>query len=184
MNKTTRYIHQTLFLFLVFLLLGMIVKESFEDGSLLIVGVIAAVGLCICMSFKSSQENSNPYIRADLLLAACVPLGAVVCYALNMLCDLGSVLAAGIVGVVASIIPYLNKESVVLKKAPAALYCGAFVGMSSIEIAPSVYVALAAGIIAGLFFLLSKNVFVGLGGKLGTIAFGGVVVCVFLQWLT
>jgi hypothetical protein len=46
--------------------------------------------------------------------------------------------------------------------------------MSSVII-PSIVLVIAAGILAGLFFYVIKNLFVGMGGKLGTIAFGGVV---------
>jgi hypothetical protein len=33
----------------------------------------------------------------------------------------------------------------------------------------------------GIFFMLSKNLFVGIGGKLGTIAFGGVVIITLIN---
>ena len=48
--------------------------------------------------------------------------------------------------------------------------------MSSTEISPSIEFAIAAGSITGILYMLSKNLFLGLGGKLGTIAFIGVAV--------
>jgi hypothetical protein len=44
--------------------------------------------------------------------------------------------------------------------------------MSSVEIIPSIVLVIAAGVLRACF-MLSKNLFVGIGGKLGTIAFGG-----------
>ncbi|WP_155807126.1 hypothetical protein [Gillisia marina] len=37
-----------------------------------------------------------------------------------------------------------------------------------------------AGIATGIIYILSKNIFIGVGGKLGTMAFGGVVIAFFL----
>jgi hypothetical protein len=54
--------------------------------------------------------------------------------------------------------------------------------MSSVAIIPSILVV-AAGILAGLFFMLSKNLFVGMGGKLGSIAFVGVVIITLINEL-
>jgi hypothetical protein len=56
--------------------------------------------------------------------------------------------------------------------------------MSSVEIIPSIVLVTAAGVFAGLFFMLSKNLFVGIGGKLGTIAFGGVVIITLINGLS
>lgn len=76
----------------------------------------------------------------------------------------------------ASFIPEINKDSSYLAKLPVAIYCGVFVGMSSSEIVPSIGFVTAAGLVAGVFLLLSKNLFLGVGGKLGTVAFGGVII--------
>ena len=66
---------------------------------------------------------------------------------------------------------------------PPAIYCGVFVGMSSAVIVPSVGFILAAGILAGVIYILSKNIFLGMGGKLGTMAFGGVLLVSLINWL-
>ncbi|WFO16126.1 hypothetical protein M601_021115 [Cellulophaga baltica 4] len=56
--------------------------------------------------------------------------------------------------------------------------------MSSSEITPSIYFVIAAGMVAGLFYMFSKNLFLGVGGKLGTIAFAGVVTVSLIYWLS
>jgi hypothetical protein len=52
-----------------------------------------------------------------------VPVGAVMCYLLNLYFDFGSVISAGIIGTLASFLPSINKESYYLKQLPAAIYC-------------------------------------------------------------
>lgn len=58
---------------------------------------------------------------------------------------------------------------------PAVIYCGAFAGMSSPLVLPGLlpgllWIALA-GALAGLFYSLTHQVWGGIGGKLGTLAF-------------
>ena len=67
---------------------------------------------------------------------------------------------------------------------PAAIYCGAFLSMSCLEKISHIGFVLAAGILAGIFLMLSKNLYLGFGGKLGTIAFEGVVIVSVLYSLT
>ena len=78
----------------------------------------------------------------------------------------------------------IKKQSFYLKKLPPALYCGAFIGMSSSAVTPSIYFVIAAGMVAGLFYMFSKNLFLGVGGKLGTIAFVGVVTVSLIYWFS
>jgi hypothetical protein len=59
-------------------------------------------------------------------------------------------------------------------KHAAAIYCGAFVGMSSAYVLNSFWAVLVAASLAALVFHLSSPVFQGYGGKLGTTAFLGV----------
>jgi hypothetical protein len=82
---------------------------------------------------------------------------------------LWSVISAGIIGTLASFLPSINKESL-FKTATSCFYCGVFVGMSSVAIIPSIVLVIAAGILAACFYVI-KNLFVGMGGKLGSIAF-------------
>lgn len=110
-----------------------------------------------------------------------VPFGAMCCYLLNSKTGLGSVISAGIIGTLASFLPNVNKHSNYFKKIPPAIYCGVFVGMSSSAVSPSIAYVVTASIIAGLFLLLSKNLFTGFGGKLGTMAFMGVFIVYLIK---
>ena len=70
-----------------------------------------------------------------------------------------------------------------LKQIPVSIYCGAFVGMSSVDTSPSILFVFAAGCVAGLLLMVTKNLYLGVGGKLGTIAFGGVILSSLMYWL-
>jgi hypothetical protein len=78
---------------------------------------------------------------------------------------MSAVLASSLVGIAGSLL---------FKRYEIELFTGSFVGMSSIILFTDVGVVLAA-LIASLVYLMGKNVFVGIGGKLGTSAFAGTL---------
>ncbi len=92
--------------------------------------------------------------------------GAFVAFTFNNYLGMGSVVAAGLVGTIAAIM---------IPKFGVPLYCGAFVGMASCVLFTSYLYLAIASIVAGIVFVLTKNVFNGFGGKLGTIALTGCI---------
>lgn len=62
------------------------------------------------------------------------------------------------------------------------MYCGAFAGMTAPFVADGYAFIILAGIFTGTILVLSKETLHGFGGKLGSIAFGGVsiVALIFL----
>ena len=96
---------------------------------------------------------------------------------------LGAVLAAGITGLISSALPYLNRRSDLLRELPVAIYCGAFAGMTAPFIAQGYLFIAAAGLVSGLILIISKNTLHGFGGKLGTIAFGGVSIIALILFI-
>ena len=164
-------------------LLTTILKSKYESDNFVAIASICLVVSAIFLGYRYLNLHHEDYDYEKLSVVIWVPIGAVICYFLNVLGNLGSVLSAGITGSIASLIPLLNKKSLYLNTLPAAIYCGAFVGMSSIEIIPTINFVIAAGLLAGIFLMFSKNLFLGIGGKLGTIAFGGVVIVSLLYSL-
>lgn len=173
----------TVFIMQVIFLM-MTLKENYESNNFLIVTSVLLIALTIFFGYRYLDLHHEEHSYEKVSVVIWVPIGALICYSLNVYGDLGSVLAAGITGTTASFIPAINKKSDYLEKLPAAIYCGAFVGMSSVEISPSVGFIVTAGVLTGVFFMLSKNLFLGIGGKLGSIAFLGVVVIYLLNWLS
>lgn len=67
---------------------------------------------------------------------------------------------------------------------PASIYCGAFAGMTASYVLPTAGWVTLAGILAGVIYSLARHFWMGIGGKLGTIAFAGTVVTVPLaRWV-
>lgn len=182
-NKTNRFFGATAFLLIPFVFLAITVKENIESKDTAAICLMVAIALIILFGYKYLNLHKEEHAYHKIAIALWVPIGAVTCYFLNIYGGLGVVLATAITGVVASFLPSLNKQSVYLKALPSPIYCGAFVGMSSAVIAPSIGFIVAAGILAGVLYLLSKNLFHQIGGKLGTLAFGGVIIVSLISWL-
>lgn len=144
---------------------------------------ILLIAISMALGYRYVSLHPKQYAYEKLSVAIWVPIGALACYSLNLHTNLGSVICAGIIGTIASFIPSMNKDVAYLQKIPAAIYCGVFVGMSSTLVLPSTYFVLASGTLAGIFYMLSKKLFFGFGGKLGTIAFCGVLVVALINYL-
>lgn len=161
----------------------MIIIEQYESNNFATILSIIIVTLVLISGYKYLDLHHEEYVYENISVVVWVPIGAVTCYLLNTSTDLGSVLSVGITGAVASFLPSFDKKSDYFSKLPAAIYCGAFIGMSSVKIAPSIGFVIAAAILAGLSFMLAKNLFVGIGGKFGSIAFGSMVIISLINWL-
>ncbi|WP_278006347.1 hypothetical protein [Winogradskyella marincola] len=163
-------------------LLTMIIRTHLETNLSFVLAAILII-LTMAFGYKHLDLHHKDFAYEKLSYVLWVPVGAVLCYILNVTCGLGSILALGIVGTCTSFLPALNKDSLYLKQIPISIYCGAFVGMSSVETSPSILFVFAAGCLAGLLLMISKNLYLGVGGKLGTMAFGGVILSSLIYWL-
>ncbi|MCM8570427.1 hypothetical protein NE848_13620 [Gramella jeungdoensis] len=153
-------------------MLGILVDNT--DELFLILSLIPITGLLAFFYVKTEKSFPASIRKKDTISVAASVLGALLTYFLNLEFDLGGVLAAGIVGLTGAMLPYINKQSGLLKEIPVAMYCGSFVGMTTPGIANGYLFILYAGLLTGMLLVLAKNILTGYGGKLGTIAFGGV----------
>lgn len=145
--------------------------------------IIIFLSQLVLVSYMKAPIHHRTNLYEHVLIVLWIPAGALTCYFLNHGFQLGPVISAGIVGTTASFIPLINRQSNYLKQLPATFYCGAFIGMTSLNIASSVYFVLAASFFAGVLLLVSKSLFNGLGGKLGTVAFTAVTFTSFVFFL-
>ncbi len=100
-------------------------------------------------------------------------VGSFTTYFLHTTFYLNTVFAAGSVGFFGSFTRNLNPKFKSISHWPIAIYCGAFVGMTTL---PYGYVfILLSTILTGIFYSFSHHYFHGIGGKLGTLAFMGVL---------
>jgi hypothetical protein len=98
--------------------------------------------------------------------------GTLATFYLNRKLGIGAVLASSLVGVLGALI---------FKAQAVAIFCGSFAGMSCPITFSSWYCIGAAGVLAGIIFLLGKDLFKGVGGKLGTIAFAATLGASYLR---
>lgn len=165
---------QVIFLFAIF-------NESTK--SLAIAALMLFLSVLVLVTFIKGQLHHEEHAYEHILVVLWIPVGALTSFYLNNYIHLGPVLSAAITGTTGSFIPVLKKSSAYLRQLPAAIYCGAFIGMSSSGVAPNFLFIITASFFTAGLLLLSKNLFAGVGGKLGTLAFAGVVITSFIFFI-
>lgn len=149
-----------------------IVQEKKTDYAYLFL-FLSFIMLLSFAYFKPSKLHIKTPESISFALAPYLVLGSFTTYFLQHQIDLNTVFSAGIVGFSGSYIPLLVKNNRHGKEIPIAIYCGAFVGMSTVDLGYSYL--LFATLATALIYLYTQNLFHGIGGKLGTIAFMGVL---------
>ena len=89
------------------------------------------------------------------------------------------VLAAGLIGILGGCLELLFPHGFFRGIAPA-FYCGAFVGMTSESVLIDPEFVVLAGALAGGFWSLLRHSWIGIGGKMGTMAFFAVFIAIGL----
>ena len=181
MIKIFRRLAFSAVILLQFIFVFNIFFEKFEPLALL--GFLVVLSSLLSLAYYYSPRKEEEFFIKDLYLIFFVVLGAISSYLLNL--QLGPVIAAAATGTAASFVPGLfrKKRIGIWSEFPAAVYCGAFVGMTAPSVAGNLSFIVFSGFIAGGFLLIAKNIFNGFGGKLGTIAFGGVALSsVIIYW--
>ncbi|MDN3593517.1 hypothetical protein [Zunongwangia endophytica] len=148
----------------------------------LILGVLCS-SLFITYAYYHKSIQEEEHFLEDLQDIVYVSLGGLITYFISTDLEFGAVIAAGFTGTVASYLPSISKSSEWLKRTPVPLYCGAFVGMTAPSVSSGYSFIIFSCFLTGVLFISAKNVFNGFGGKLGTIAFGGVALSSLLIYL-
>lgn len=168
-TKTARVTLVIVFAIQIIFLCAIMIEKT---GSPLVMGSIALILLLSFIAWRKIPHHTEDHLWEDTWLIAFVALGAVSTFWISSYWQLPIVITVGGIGVLASFIPEVLPASKVTRQIPTATYCGAFVGMTSPGIAGGYEFIFLASIASGILMVLSKNVFHGYGGKLGTIAFG------------
>jgi hypothetical protein len=127
--------------------------------------------------FKYSDTDTNEIRVNDVLFSilfcafSCI-LTRILIIEANLPLDL----SASIIGLLGIIIETIFLRLKFTFKPAAVIYCGTFIGVTSILVLESYLVLLMAGILGGIFFIFLKNSYVGVGGRLGAIAFMSVFI--------
>lgn len=162
-------------LFLIHFIFLLIILIEFKAPFYILI-FIAALLFIVLFSYLKSPLHIEGFDYDSWKLVIWVPAGALIAFALNTEMGLGPVLGGSVTGFAASFIPAINKRCAYLSRLPEVLYCGAFVGMSSPDVANGFTFVAIASLITAFFLMFSRNILHGVGGKLGTLAFTGVVI--------
>lgn len=154
---------------MVLILFGFTAFEAWQahwlggmSTTLIFSGVLIAVFL-EGRALLAAGTAFEPTWRAALDVVA-VAVGGVAAYTLAHDVGLGPVVAASVVGIAAHL---------VAPKYSVAIYCGSFVGMTSDLLLLTHAEVLWASLASGALFTITRSLFSGVGGKLGTLALIG-----------
>jgi hypothetical protein len=153
-------------LFLVCVFLFSLLFASYQTNILLITLFFILLSASVVISsvkILSVQAFGAQWKDYPIPVLAIV-IGAIATFYLAK-SGMSAVFASSLVGIAGSLL---------FKRYEIEVFTGSFVGMSSIIFFTDVGIVLAA-LIASLVYLMGKNVFVGIGGKLGTSAFAGTL---------
>lgn len=163
---------------LALLMAGMLLLfylDGFVLGApLLLLLAFALLGLPVLAGFLHHGDHGpagDPHPKPVFIAA----LGALAVLALSRGGLLSVVLAAPLVGCAGALLECLGRGRGPWRDAAAPLYCGAFAGMTSELVLRHPAWVLLAGALAGLLLALLGHSWRGIGGKLGSTAFLGVV---------
>ncbi|MGM0477710.1 MAG: hypothetical protein ACQERC_00685 [Bacteroidota bacterium] len=110
-----------------------------------------------------------------ILLGGC--FGALGAFQLQK-AGVSAVVASCIIGLLGALIGRLMQSD----DLSMVIFAGSFVGMTAISLT-TIPIILLAGISCGILYLIAAPIFVGYGGKLGTIAFISVSVIFLFSWI-
>jgi hypothetical protein len=179
-----KHVKELSFILILLSHLGFLAAILYEKQNNIYVSVfVILVIVLLLIRYKKTSLKAENHDLEHVLTVAFVFLGAIITYVLSVSFGVSSVLSASLVGLVASFVPTFFKKNNFIKGMPTAVYCGTFVGMTHVSIAPDyIFIALAS-VITGFLLVGTKDAFHGFGGKLGTLAFGGVTIAFFITYI-
>ncbi|WP_452229392.1 MULTISPECIES: hypothetical protein [unclassified Lacinutrix] len=184
-----KHVKKLSFILIIVCHLGFLAAILFEKQNNIFISAFVLLALILLLvTYKKTPLSAGNHSLEHVLTIAFVFFGAIITYILSVSFGLSSVLSAGLVGLGVSFIPGFFKKNTFIQGMPTAVYCGAFVGMTNVSVAPDYIFITLASTITGLLLVGTKDAFHGVGGKLGTLAFGGVTLAFFItffisQWI-
>lgn len=145
--------------------------SSFKDNiSIFLFSLLILIGIFFSMSQQLLKIRNNKKI--DYRDICYVFFGGILAYIINIYFGQGAIIAASLVGILG--FGFKPKYSI-------QLYTGAFVGMVSPDVYHDFYHIVIISLIAGFISAISNNVFEGIGGKLGAIAFSSWILLYYFS---
>lgn len=174
MKKIISVIYQLLFVFPFVLFLLFTGNE--HQSTIPKILFITCITLLLFFGITQPKFYKIELEKDELITIPLVLIGTLATYSFQNYLQFNPILSAGIVGLSATLFDRKKNFSI-------PIYCGAFVGMTNPNHHFPFWLMSINGTIAGLLFYFGKSFYGGIGGKLGTIAFGSVLVGLFLyKW--
>jgi hypothetical protein len=152
----------------LFLLLAATTEAWISHTAAGIFAVFVTIGTIIAIFYEGrtliSQAISPVPVSRKVFEFSAVVIGGLITFYFSHDIGMGVVIASSLVGILAAM---------VVPKYSVAAYCGSFVGMSSNALFFNYSEVALASAVAGFVYVLTRDLFAGFGGKLGTIAFIG-----------
>lgn len=180
MSKHSSAIGYSLFLFLHLFFIGKCLYDVSDSNSALMLFLLILVLLLYSYTHLFREKFNS---KGNLFEFLALVIGSLLTFYLNNYLEWGAVVSSAAVGLAGGLLPYLNPSSQGLKSAALAIYCGTFVGMASTSLFDEIQYIFIASAISGLFYIYTRGLFIGYGGKLGSVAFSGVLATVLLFML-
>lgn len=146
------------------LIISTIINEEnfYKTEILIMVGCLFAISLVDHFRQITRKNDLFNINEKGIFVLICSFIGVVLTWYINHEMGYGPVIANGLVGVIAAIcLP---------NKLAGIMYTSSFIGMSSLNVIPSVGAAAMASFIVTLILLTTTEVYAGIGGKGGTTA--------------
>ena len=156
--------------------LGVVMLFFFIDGFVRDASAVAALALIVLGIFvvmgliEISDGSLARWVQPRTVAVSLV--GTLLVGLLGRTLGLSAVFAAAVVGVMAGLLPRVTSR--VTNSDTAPLYVGAFAGMTSPVVLMGPEWLILSGVIAGCLWSVVSEAWVGVGGKMGTVAFAGV----------
>ncbi len=147
---------------------GLIVSTITHDDNLYKTEILILLSAFYLMSLSdyyrqiTDKDMTGFQPNASLQMMLCALAGTTATWFINHEIGYGAIIANGLVGIVAA--------SILPDKLAGVAYTSSLVGMSSLNVLPTIWSATLAGLIIGLIFLFTSDIYAGIGGKGGTTA--------------
>lgn len=132
----------------------------------------------LVLAYYLSHHRVVELGRLDWADSLAIIVGALGALALQQELGISVVMASALVGCLGAMVDHFFKQ-----KWAVALYCGSFLGMSQLPLSWPYLSMLAAASFTALLYGFSAPYFKGVGGKLGSLAFLGVLLMQLVGFL-
>lgn len=151
-------------------------KGQWEWGVLSV--MVATTLLLIWAYLHYHIHDIGLKLKPTLIAGGALIAGSFITFALQVELGLSAVLASSTVGILAYLVYKISKDT---NNIHIAAYCGSFIGMTSMIRATDYFTLILASVLGACVYIFARNVFNGVGGKLGSIAF--ISICLTLYFL-